>query len=493
MSTQIELSRESGNQGRKAPFFVMVLTLLVIALLLVSLGSAYAAERKTILLISLVFIGITGLFAVRDVKPYLLGTVVFVTSTSVDYYLSQEYTVNFHSTVGFYFHIIFFPILVLWFLLVAGILTGRNSFSVKHTGFVPLMAYALFAFLSIQQSVAPKFTQYELFSLSACLLLYILLTNIITEKRQVFFILLAIGAVVGFQGLVAIAQYIKGSDLGLQLLGEAQKLTVDTSLSSGVRRASGTMGYPNTLALLLDLTLPVVAGLTLVTQRLLLRIAFGAATMVGGIASIITVSRAGLAAAVISVGLVVLYWGYRTRRLFAVIFVLMLVGSIVLAGIVLTDNPIRDRLFQENDDSSASRIPMMEVAQNVIANNFWFGVGLNNYTDVAQQYDGTSMRISAVFPYPVHNTPMLIWAEVGFIGFFGFMVFFIGRVMKGFALAADENKDYSILGFAMGVGLSLFMLHLLVDYTYISSSWSFWLMCGLVTGLYRLRKSESLV
>lgn len=493
MATQEQQLQHERRHGALAPLFVILLAVVVLVAVLGSLNLVYAQERKAILLMSLIFIGIFGMFVVRDTKPYLFFSLVFATSLYIDFFFNLKDTVNYHSTKGYYLHIIFFPLLVLWLIHLFGVFNGTKKFTFKHTGLLPLAAYVFLSVITIGNSPQPEFTQYEIFSLAACVLLYLLLTNSLERKVEVFAICLGIGGIVLFQGLLSVVQYIKGSPVGLFFLGEAEKLTVDTSLVVDVRRASGTLGYPNNLSLYLDLLLPVVAGMALMTRHFFYRVFFGVATIAGFAAAVLTVSRAGLVGAALGISLVTLYWGYRNKVLIQIAIIMALCFAIVFAGIITTDNPIRARLFQENDNSAQSRIPMMEVAQAIISNNLFWGVGLNNYTDVAYRYDSTSIRITSVFPYPVHNTPLLVLAEIGLFGFLAFSVFIVSRLTKGFWLSFNSNKDYAMLGFSLMVGISIFILHGLVDYTYLSSNFTFWFCCGLLTGLYRLRLQDSRV
>jgi putative inorganic carbon (HCO3(-)) transporter len=481
------------RRGRMSPVFVLLLALLVLIAFALVLQNFYGEGKKALFLAAALFIGIFGLFAVRDVKPYLFFSMIMATSLNVDFFFHLEETTSFHATSGYYFHIIFFPIIVLWFIHLSGVFTGDKKFTLRHSSVLPLFVFILMAVLSVQNSPEPEFGGYELYSLAFGVLLYLLLTNAIERKKEIFFIIIAIAVSVLLQGIIAGAQYAKGGMLGLRFLGEAEKMLVDTSLSEAVRRASGTLGYPNSLALYLDLFLPPIVGMALVTRNGLYKLLFIFSALLGLMSAVLTVSRAGIAAAILSTLLVIMFWALRKKIIFRTLIILALCSAIVFAGILLTENPIKSRLFQQGDNSASSRVPMMEVAQDVISNNLIFGVGLNNYTDVAPKYDSTSIRISTVFPFPVHNTPLLILAEIGLIGFIGLSIFLVLTIGKGFMLAFDRNIDFAILGFSFSIGIVIFMVHTLVDYTYLSSDFSFWLVCGLIAGIYSLRKKTRTV
>ena len=75
--------------------------------------------------------------------------------------------------------------------------------------------------------------------------------------------------------------------------------------------------------------------------------------------------------------------------------------------------PLAARVLGDDEGAAESRLPLMEVAMEMIQDNPWFGVGLSNYEAAMRRYDRTPDFISDVFPWPVHNVFLHIAAEAG--------------------------------------------------------------------------------
>ncbi|MCD4693769.1 O-antigen ligase family protein, partial [bacterium] len=79
--------------------------------------------------------------------------------------------------------------------------------------------------------------------------------------------------------------------------------------------------------------------------------------------------------------------------------------------------------------STQERITSLEQSKKIIKDNLFFGTGIGNYTLVLKKYYGEEKY----WPYqPVHNTFVLILAEIGLFGFFSFIVIFFYLIYKSF-------------------------------------------------------------
>ena len=101
--------------------------------------------------------------------------------------------------------------------------------------------------------------------------------------------------------------------------------------------------------------------------------------------------------------------------------------------------PLRQRLFLEDYGAARTRIPLTEVALNIIGHHPWLGIGLGNYTMAAPDYDTTPEGISYEFPRPVHNEFLLIAAEQGLPALGLFLVILLYIVIQLFRLSQSRT------------------------------------------------------
>jgi O-antigen ligase len=120
--------------------------------------------------------------------------------------------------------------------------------------------------------------------------------------------------------------------------------------------------------------------------------------------------------------------------------------------------------------SASARVDMMGEAWEIIKDNSVLGVGFGNYSlALSKQYPGRS----AWSYQPVHNTFLLIWAEIGFIG----LIFFVS-ILAWMATILYRRKDYW--------GLAV-LASLMIILTFEHWLWSlhfgmllFWLILGVI-------------
>jgi O-antigen ligase len=80
--------------------------------------------------------------------------------------------------------------------------------------------------------------------------------------------------------------------------------------------------------------------------------------------------------------------------------------------------------------SQSERSSLASNAIIIIKEKWFFGTGLGNYIFAEKEINP---KEASWFYQPVHNTFLLIWAEIGFIGFFlfvAFLQFVFGRILE---------------------------------------------------------------
>ncbi len=78
-------------------------------------------------------------------------------------------------------------------------------------------------------------------------------------------------------------------------------------------------------------------------------------------------------------------------------------------------------IFDTSERFVTHRLELIKASLAMVKNNFWFGVGLNNFIPNLVKVSNTF--VNAWELQPVHNIFLLILTEIGFIGFVMFSIF----------------------------------------------------------------------
>jgi O-antigen ligase len=285
-----------------------------------------------------------------------------------------------------------------------------------------------------------------------------------------------LAAAVCIQFVLGAAWAVAGTQLGLAgVFGvdgvDAQRLKglMEGGAPMMLRRAEGTFGHANTLAVYLLLVTPVFLALAVAPIARLWRVlCFGVGiTALAGIA--LTMSRTSWL--LITVQCLLLAVGLSATRLVSLRHTL---GALVVGGalIVLAAMPVMDKIERRITGDFAASIDF-RARHDRIALEIWqekpfFGIGLNQYSDtMARRGDPEVVTLVTLGEFWrrvfdirvtawVHNIYLLILAETGVFGLTAFL-FFIG---SGLALGLRAVYVSSGAWQAASLGLLVGMLGL---------------------------------
>ena len=325
-------------------------------------------------------------------------------------------------------------------------------------------------------------------------LIFLLLANTIRDDKTFRLIIVALMATIAVQAAIGFLQNFTGGLLGLESFGEAKrsffmaKAGVET-----ISRVGGTLGHPNKLAVYLDFLLPVTLALLFSgLDRSLKRYLLLPILLLGVVLELMTLSRGGWVGLVGGGSLAVYACLARLTRskaaslaLVFALLIVMAVTSVIFVGAV------RKRLTQDDYGTAYTRGPMAQVALNIISHNPLFGVGLTNYTSVAEGYDDTVEAISYNFPMPVHNEYLLMSSEQGLPAMFLFVFIQLVIIVQLVRLARTRDsplKPFLAIGF-LG-GMAAWTFHLQFEFTHVIISPSFWSYMGLIQAMILWSKPE---
>jgi putative inorganic carbon (hco3(-)) transporter len=417
--------------------FVLI-TSLTTALVLAVLADT---PMPWVVLLLLGFATITGIMVwLPDLKTPLVALFAFTLPMDISKALTSEASAYSPALSLFVSDLAFLPLLALW--LFDRILVTR-SWPV-WTG-IHRIALVQCAWLLFEAWASHASASYFLFLNNLkCLLYFLMLADMARDPRVLRAALLGFLAGLAAQLMMAVLQFITGSDLripGTKNTDIGRELVFEEAGGLHFRRLSGFLPHPNVFSDYLTFVLPPILTVLLLGRR-----ALGGAWIpllalgFGGLAALtMALSRAGWISFVFAMAFV-LFGGWRSglvrpRQLATVglcaVFVLGVIAVVFPAAIY--------RITNSDQMSSAARLAMIDQAALIIKENPIVGVGLGGYNKAAQTTRPTSFAAllpdfrATLLKGVVHNKYLLTFAELGIVGLILFLWFLLPPIWLPFA------------------------------------------------------------
>lgn len=132
-------------------------------------------------------------------------------------------------------------------------------------------------------------------------------------------------------------------------------------------------------------------------------------------------------------------------------FVPLLIASLIL--VVPAWNYIYSRITGDDQGAAQTRIPLIQISQNIIRDHPWLGIGLGNYIYVMDNYDDTSERVTRRFRYPVHNVYLHLASEIGLPGLFLWLSLVFYAMLIGLQVALEPEPRFAALALGLLSGV----------------------------------------
>lgn len=310
--------------------------------------------------------------------------------------------------------------LVLLLLLHAGAMgRGDRRLDVETIGFFPVLFFGA-VFLSVAFSLTRNAsTRFFVYHVSAALCVVVTVSALRTVEELKRLAAAASGCV-AVSSLYGILQRIQGIEVN------PSNVDLDLALNAGMPgRVYSFFDNANTFAEVLILLLPLTIALVLCSRRISARLLAAGVLCLGVIALGMTYSRASWIGFACAMVVMVFLW---KPKLLPVFFVLC------CAAIPFLPNSIWNRILtigNTSDSSTASRFPLYQAALRLIRARPLSGAGLG--TAAVQRYVKSHNLYYNPAPFVhSHNTYLQVWAEMGIIGFVGF----VGSALWGVKRAA---------------------------------------------------------
>ena len=424
--------------------------------------------------------------AAVDRKRFYLVLLVFALPFGLSKTLLFVRSPIFRSTFGYTVYASFGPLFVLYFIWLYRRIFRDESLPVSTRGLLPFAGLFAMALISCFL-VRTRWPLCDLFELACSGILFIYTASELrrtSDLRLVAVLLIVVGT---FEGLLGIAQYLTGSALGFGFVGRSEFLTGYVGLLQ-ISRVMGTVGHPNSLAMIFDFLLPLTfAFLLFYPMQTWKRILALPALFFEYLGLSVTFSRGGIVCSSLAMSLLLFIYLKRKMGAFRGLAIFLFIAMSFVIVVLVTPNPIQKALFRaEAGETAAGRIPLDKVALEVIRARPLTGLGLNSYVENVGRYDNTPEQLNLSWNTPVHNLFLFIAGEIGLLGLFFFLwlLWVVLRPLPKIFAVGDPLLECCAMGVFMGT--MAFLGHNMVDLAAWTHPRFVWFILGTGVAIRRL-------
>lgn len=435
-------------------------------------------------------------FAPVDKRTYYLALLVFAISVRVGLNSYFQQSPVHHSTHGFLIQLHYLPLAALYAIWAGRCWLTHSTPRISTRGLTPLCAFFAVGVISVLLGGNLLFGAFDLFALLGSIALFVFASSELRSESDLHVVLKVIFTSVLIQGVIAIGQHLTRSTLGLEFFGAYDDPGLRTQTWQGLAertRVGGTIGHPNALALFFDLLLPLGFSLMFCPfpfkrrTRLLVASAIG----LGTLGLMFTLSRGGFVATGLGCLLIFFVWLKQRIGFLRALCATILPTVLILVSVFGTPNLVSKRFFRDDYKAAFGRIPLIQVALDMIQHRPLFGVGLNNYSEIAPRHDKTRQRITSWWNVPVHNQFLFIAAETGLVGLGSFLLFILVILRSVWPAIRSSDPLLAWTGLGVAVGIAVFLVHLQIEFDSIARNSLFWFVSGLAVSLGQLAELTS--
>ncbi len=413
-------------------------------LLLAANGSIVSLAILAVMLVFLVTLSIPVL------KRVLLALALLEIPIQLDIYLNHEVAISESSTVsGFNISVTTIVLVALYSLWGAEVAAGITRRNLDLKAGLPSLVYLALVVISIVVAGDVLLALYEIVILAQAILLFLYLLHHFRTRRDVMFVLMVLIAGLILQGVGGLAVGIADADMPLW---RTTKVDIDDG------RVLGTFKSPNNLGAYLTLLLPVALGLALSSADRLYRRLGGLAFALGSVVLVMSFSRGAWFGFAVSIGwMLVVAW----RRKWLVGLAPVAVVAAALLFFVMFQDEILLRVGEYNNQAARSRLPLMDLAFEMIRDAPLFGVGANNFAASLDPY--VTVEFSRDWIATVHNKYLLVWAETGILALLAFLWVLVSAIRTGWRGSTTGDRLLAPIALGLAAGIVANMIHMTVD------------------------------
>jgi putative inorganic carbon (HCO3(-)) transporter len=308
------------------------------------------------------------------------------------------------------------------------------------------------------------------------------LANYLQDEHDFRVMGYAFAAVLLFEGLVVMEQRMLGVIFTQENMRRA--IGIKSLVAGGggtIFRAAGTLSHPNDMAMYINLCLPLVAFMYAIETKLLRKVFLMTCILVGVYALMSSGSRGAWAGMGVGFAAGIFLWMRKQGKnpIFGMSIMFLSVVTLFTA-LFFGSATFHDRIIKGDREAAQVRIPLMEVATEMIQANPAMGVGLNLYTREMVPYDRTNYMVTSSFPEPVHNTFLLVAAETGLPAMALLSVFIILAFKKSVRVAKEGQGIVSAIGLGVLTSLICWLIHNQVNHSTVYGDSTFYVLLGML-------------
>lgn len=460
------------------PLAAVVGTGLVLAAVTVRVGEGHARAGGFVVL---ALAALVAALVLADLRRLLLVAIIFDLALQWDvnfYYRTAaadlgafgglSLSVTTFALVGLY---------ALW-LVDRGAMRGQ-ALRLRFRPARPLIAYVAATALSILVARDKGLSLFEIVLLVQMLLLFVYIASAARTREDISFILGALLVSLAFESLVVIGLYFGGDRFAIAGISARVDQPLSIAPAQEQLRTGGTLGAPNTAGAYFSLLLALAAAVLATSAGRGLKRLAAVAFALGVVALILTFSRGGWAAFVISMA-VLSYAGWRRGWFRGRVPVTIALAALVLALPFASE--IGSRLDRNDAGAAHTRVPLMRLAFRIIEDHPLLGVGANNFALVIPDY--ATPDLSREFLYTVHNKFLAIWSQAGLAALAAFL-WFLGSTLRRARRIAGAGHDFaSPLAIGIGAAVLGHMAHMTVEiFQGRPATQLLWVLAGLLAAM----------
>lgn len=299
-------------------------------------------------------------------------------------------------------------------------------------------AILIISFISTIFSTDRMISLYYIFVLIILFALFIFTFNKLRNKNHLFLFLNTFVLTMTLQSIIALVQFIKNSSIGLSRIGEqvlSPKIAGVAKIMFGSIkhiRPYGTFSHPNILALFLVIGGIIILHLIFKSRDKVYKLFLYACATLVGFALFLTFSRILWVLGFIAFLIMIFkHFNFRFKKMirswpWIILSILAISGVIYyfIPAIIWRINPFDPIFWQSFND----RAIIFGKAWIMIRSHF-FGIGIGNFV-IEEVYLLTGYPLWMA--EPVHNTYLLVLAEIGWLGLASFLsfIYFVGRILR---------------------------------------------------------------
>jgi O-antigen ligase len=419
-------------------------------------------------------------FFLKNVRRYYLGLACFLhifTSGWIFYHLTGLMLAD-------------LPILT---LLIYGLFSSRRTKFFFMPIALPMLGMIVLGAVSATWAKEPGWALAEVTKYIRMYLLVVCIVNNIQSVRDLRLALTCMMSGLLIEALVGIYQWQFGA-VGIWFLGERPASRMDW-------RSMGTFFVPSFFASYLAMWLCVAFRMLVYYRppKILSTLLYGAAGFLGFIALYTTYSRSQwlslLAAMAVVIGISLFRSRYKIKSGWVV--PLLLLFFVVFA--VRYHNQILNQFGSARRVSYESRFPQYKIAERIILDRPFQGVGIGNYEMDVQRYmteEEQNSVLQIVYIGMVHNSYLLLTAEMGFPGGLMFVLWFATILIVIFQILRSRLNHPLIINLTLGILASIIAIMIILMYSpdihEYSILYQISLLCGILLAERNILKQAAL-